>query len=97
MKDSPGCAWCAAFILLFLLLLWSFHPEMQKDMADGAAAKVMGTPTLFVNGKRLHDRSFEGFKKLIQEELAGRQKAPASPRAAPAKKAQAGAGRPGGH
>jgi len=77
----------------------SGQPEtmVQKDMADGAAAKVMGTPTLFVNGKRLHDRSFEGFKKLIQEELAGRQKAPASPRAAPAKKAQAGAGRPGGH
>jgi protein-disulfide isomerase len=43
---------------------------IQKDMADGAAAKVMGTPTLFINGRRLRDRSFEGFKKVIQEELA---------------------------
>ena len=48
-----------------------FEPVIQKDMADGAAAKVMGTPTLFVNGKRISDRSFEGFKKMIQEELAG--------------------------
>jgi protein-disulfide isomerase len=47
-----------------------FEPVIQKDMADGAAAKVLGTPTLFVNGKRIHDRSFEGFKKMIQEELA---------------------------
>jgi protein-disulfide isomerase len=48
-----------------------YEPMIQKDMADGAAAKVLGTPTLFVNGKRLHDRSFEGFKKSIQEELGG--------------------------
>ncbi|HXH28900.1 MAG TPA: thioredoxin domain-containing protein [Candidatus Polarisedimenticolia bacterium] len=47
-----------------------YEPIIQKDMADGAAAKVLGTPTLFVNGKRLHDRSFEGFKKMIQEALA---------------------------
>jgi len=43
---------------------------VRKDMADGAAAKVLGTPTLFVNGRRVHDRSFEGLKKLIQQELA---------------------------
>jgi len=51
---------------------------IQKDMADGAAAKVMGTPTVFVNGKRIHDRSFEGFKKIIQEELASRRTASAA-------------------
>ena len=50
-----------------------FEPVIQKDMADGAAAKVLGTPTLFVNGKRIHDRSFEGFKKTIQEELASQR------------------------
>jgi protein-disulfide isomerase len=50
-----------------------FEPLIQKDMADGAAAKVLGTPTLFVNGKRIHDRSFEGFKKSIQEELASQR------------------------
>jgi protein-disulfide isomerase len=50
-----------------------FEPIIQKDAADGASAKVMGTPTLFVNGKRLHDRSFEGFKAMIQEELAAQR------------------------
>jgi len=50
-----------------------FETMIQKDMADGAAAKVLGTPSLFVNGKRIHDRSFEGFKKAIQEELAAQQ------------------------
>jgi len=63
-----------------------FEPVIQKDMADGAAAKVLGTPTLFVNGKRIHDRSFDGFKKSIQEELAtqrtGAPAAPATPAAA---------------
>ena len=44
--------------------------QVQKDLADGATAGVLGTPTLFVNGKRIHDRSFEGFKKAILEELA---------------------------
>ncbi len=44
--------------------------QVQRDMADGATAGVLGTPTLFVNGKRIHDRSFEGFKKVILEEHA---------------------------
>src|SRR5262245_32963146 len=57
-----------------------FEPLIQKDITDGAAAKVLGTPTLFVNGKRIHDRSFEGFKKSIQEELANqRTGGPAAP------------------
>jgi protein-disulfide isomerase len=49
---------------------------VQKDIADGATARVLGTPTLFVNGKRLPDRSFEGFKKTILEELAAGRTAP---------------------
>jgi protein-disulfide isomerase len=55
---------------------------IQKDMADGASAKVLGTPTVFVNGKRIHDRSFEGLKKVIQEELANLRTATAEPPAA---------------
>jgi protein-disulfide isomerase len=47
-----------------------YDPMVRKDMADGAAARVLGTPTMFVNGKRVNDRSFEGFKKMIQEALA---------------------------
>jgi protein-disulfide isomerase len=63
-----------------------FEPFIQKDTADGAAAKVMGTPTLFVNGRRVHDRSFEGFKTMIQEELAVQRTTPppTAPAAAPA-------------
>jgi len=49
---------------------------VQKDIADGAAARVLGTPTLFINGKRVQDRSFEGFKKTILEELAAARTAP---------------------
>src|SRR5256712_2877885 len=61
-------------------------PELagQKDIADGAAARVLGTPTLFVNGKRMQERPFEAFKKTILDELAA-AKAPAT--TAPAKKA----------
>ena len=52
------------------MLAGAYESSIQKDMTDGAAAKVMGTPSLFINGKRVRDRSFEGFKSAIQEELA---------------------------
>ena len=63
-----------------------FEPVIQKDMADGAAAKVLGTPTLFLNGRRLHDRSFEALKKAIQDEIATVRSASAA-KAEPAKTA----------
>ena len=50
--------------------------QVQKDIADGAAARVLGTPSLFINGKRVQDRSFEGFKKVILEELAAAKSSP---------------------
>jgi len=62
-----------------------FEPVVQKDIADGASAKVLGTPTLFINGKRVRDRSFDGFKKAIQEELAGQRAAAPAAAAPPAK------------
>ncbi len=55
-----------------------YDTMVRKDMADGAAANVIGTPTLFMNGKKINDRSFEGFKKIIQEELASRRAAAGS-------------------
>ncbi len=55
-----------------------YEGVLQKDIADGAAAKVVGTPSIFVNGKRIHERNFEGFKKAIQEELAALRTSPAS-------------------
>ncbi len=50
----------------------TLEPQLQKELTDGANARVLGTPTLFIDGKRYQnpDRSFEGFKKAILEELA---------------------------
>jgi protein-disulfide isomerase len=48
-------------------------PEVQsqidKDMQEARGADVTGTPTIFVNGKRLQQRSFEGFKAAIDAAL----------------------------
>jgi protein-disulfide isomerase len=43
--------------------------KLRQDMMQAVNAGVRGTPTLFVNGKRLQDRSMAGFQKAIQEEL----------------------------
>ncbi len=43
--------------------------KIRQDMMQAVNAGVRGTPTLFVNGKRLQDRSMAGFRKAIQEEL----------------------------
>jgi len=40
--------------------------EIKKDMADAQAADVTGTPTFFVNGKRVANRSVDGFKEMIE-------------------------------
>jgi len=49
-------------------------PELEKvvtkDLKDGADAQVTGTPSLYINGKRVMDRSFEGLKKMIDDELS---------------------------
>jgi protein-disulfide isomerase len=48
-------------------------PETEKairdDLVTGRAADVSGTPTLFINGKRVVNRSLEGMKTMIDEEL----------------------------
>jgi protein-disulfide isomerase len=64
-----------------------YEPLIQKDIADGAAAKVLGTPTIFVNGRRLQERSFEAFRKAVQDELAAlKAAAPSTPRTVPPSK-----------
>ena len=49
-------------------------PALDKIIADdikaGADAQVTGTPSLFLNGKKINDRSLPGLKKLIDAELA---------------------------
>lgn len=42
---------------------------IDAEMKQARAADVTGTPTFFVNGKRLMNRSPEGFKQMIDEAL----------------------------
>ncbi|MFI5366116.1 MAG: DsbA family protein [Candidatus Binatia bacterium] len=48
-------------------------PEIQKQIDEevnlAKASQVNGTPTLFVNGKRVIDRSVVGLKKLVDDAL----------------------------
>jgi protein-disulfide isomerase len=43
--------------------------EIDKDMALARQSAVQGTPTIFVNGKRLMNRSVDGFKQMIDAQL----------------------------
>ena len=47
---------------------------VQRDLKDGAEAGVRGTPSIFINGRRLQQRSLPGFKQVIDEELAKKKK-----------------------
>jgi len=47
--------------------------QIRTDFQDGINAGVRGTPSLFVNGKMLRDRSPEGFQAAIDEALAKRR------------------------
>jgi protein-disulfide isomerase len=47
----------------------SIQAIVQNDVQNGSAAGVTGTPTIFVNGKRLANRSIEGFQQMIDAEL----------------------------
>lgn len=42
---------------------------IRQDVQEGARAGVRGTPTIFINGKRLRDRSLRGFQAAIDKEL----------------------------
>lgn len=48
-------------------------PEVQQqiteDMQLARQAGVTGTPTLYLNGKRIQNRSFEGIKQMVDEAL----------------------------
>ena len=43
--------------------------HISRDLKDGSQAGVRGTPTLFINGKRLQNRSLKGFQQAIDLEL----------------------------
>ena len=46
--------------------------QINKDMLDAQKAGVTGTPTIFINGKRLKNRSPQGFQEMIDAELKTR-------------------------
>jgi len=43
---------------------------INRDMQEASRNNVRGTPTLFINGRRLKNRSIDGFKEAIDRELA---------------------------
>ena len=59
--------------------------KLAKDIMDAQNADVNATPSLFVNGKPVQDRSPEALNKMIPEALAANQPVtPAVPAATPA-------------
>ncbi len=43
--------------------------KLNRDFVEGKRIGVSGTPTVFINGVRLQDRSPEGFQKAIDKQL----------------------------
>ena len=43
--------------------------KIQQDILEGRQAGVTGTPTVFVNGRRLRNWSLNGLQTLIDKEL----------------------------
>ena len=43
--------------------------QIDADLRNGNSAGVRGTPTVFINGKRLRDKSLKGFQRQINQEL----------------------------
>jgi len=43
--------------------------EVQADLQSGLKAEVRGTPTVFINGRRVNAGTLEGMKPLIDNEL----------------------------
>jgi protein-disulfide isomerase len=42
---------------------------IDADLRNGNSAGVRGTPTVFINGKLLRDKSLRGFQQQINQEL----------------------------
>jgi protein-disulfide isomerase len=48
----------------------SIRKKIEQDISDAKKAGVTGTPTIFVNGRKLKKRNFDAMSKLIDLELA---------------------------
>jgi len=42
---------------------------IARDMKNGRESGVRGTPTIFINGRRLQNRNLPGFQRIIDAEL----------------------------
>jgi len=51
----------------------AFKAVIDKDIEDAAKAAVTGTPTVFINGKRVPRRDFDTVKKMIDGALAEKE------------------------
>jgi protein-disulfide isomerase len=47
---------------------------INHDLQEGKMAGVRGTPTIFVNGRRLQQRSLDGFSRVIEREIERSEK-----------------------
>jgi protein-disulfide isomerase len=47
--------------------------RIRQDYEEGIKLGVRGTPTLFINGKKLRDRSLKSMEAAIQKELQKQQ------------------------
>ncbi len=52
---------------------------INRDINEGTAIGVRGTPTIFVNGRLLQERSAAGFSRLIEDELSRLEKPEINP------------------
>ena len=52
---------------------------VNQDLLDGQQAGVRGTPTIFINGIRLRDRSLKGFQAAIDKQLQKHSKTATKP------------------
>jgi protein-disulfide isomerase len=46
-----------------------FADKVQRDIVDGRKLGINGTPTLYINGKRISDNSYESVKSAIEAAL----------------------------
>ena len=47
--------------------------KIDEDMIEAETAGTTGTPTIFINGRRLRNRSLEGFQAIIDAQLNKQQ------------------------
>lgn len=49
-----------------------FMEKVQRDLFDGRKLGINGTPTLYINGKRLADNSYENLKSAVESAMKTR-------------------------